>query len=391
MHMPTSFLSLLAVLPVFISAARAQIAPGELSAPSLTISDGNLNFIVHSSVSGRNYQLQYCDTLADGTWQDLGVVRSGDGSDLVISTPNIAGVARRFYRLALVEAPAAPEGFSLISAGGFQMGNSLSSSGEGYSDELPVHSVNVSEFYMAKYTVTKSVWDKVITWGASNGYTDLPSGDGKASDHPVHTVSWWAVVKWCNARSQMDNLTPCYYTDAAQTSVFKTGTSSIDNTMVRWSANGYRLPTEAEWEKAARGGMSGKRFPWGDVINHSYANYYNFNYSYESPQNHGYHPTYATGTSPYTSPVGSFEANSYGLYDIEGNVYEWCWDCYSNTYYTSSPSSDPRGAVSGPYRVVRGGSWDDYADYCRIAFRDGSLPDNGDDRLGFRPIRSCVP
>ena len=164
---------------------------------------------------------------------------------------------------------------------------------EGYSDELPQHTVYVSAFYMDRYEVTKALWDEVKTWADTNGYAFENAGSGKATNHPVHTVNWYDVVKWCNARSEKEGLTPCYTTNGV---TYKTGNDN--NVVCNWSANGYRLPTEAEWEKAARGGVADTRFPWTDYTNkisHAKANYYGNSGSYSYDLSSGYHPTYSNG------------------------------------------------------------------------------------------------
>ncbi len=275
-----------------------------------------------------------------------------------------------------------PAGFSLIPGGTFTMGVT-----SGDTDaNAPSITVTVSRFYIQQTETTKAQWDEVRTWGLSNGYTDLWEGEGKATNHPVQAESWWDVVKWCNARSEKEGLTPVYTVSGA---VMRTGeTAPTPN----WSANGYRLPTEAEWEKAARGGVSGKRFPWGtDTISHAEANYYgSLYYAYDQSPINNHHPTYAAGGEPYTSPVGSFAANGYGLYDMAGNVREWCWDWYGSDYYaTSSGTTNPRGPASGSYRVSRGGGWDDYAWAVRCAYRRASTP-GYTAPLGFRPARSAT-
>jgi len=253
---------------------------------------------------------------------------------------------------------------------------------------LPVHTVYVSAFYMDRYEVTKQLWDDVRTWGLSNGYTDLPAGSGKGPTHPVQTISWYSTVKWCNARSQRDGLVPVYYTNDGQTVIYKTGSVNVTNAQVKWSANGYRLPTEAEWEKAARGGLSGQRFPWGATITHSQANYRSStSYSYDISPTRDYHPTYAVGGFPYTSPVGSFAPNGYGLYDMAGNVWEGCWDWYGSAYYSSSPSTDPQGPPPGSSRVFRGSSWNSYADFTRVADRIYDIPGVANYYIGFRSVR----
>ena len=280
----------------------------------------------------------------------------------------------------------APEGFALIPGGEFTMGDTL-----GECEFATPHQINVSAFYMQKNLVSKAQWDEVREWGVKHDYTDLPEGKGKATDHPVQTVSWYDVVKWCNAKSEKEGLIPCYYSDAAQTTIYRTGSANLANTMVKWSANGYRLPTEAEWEKAARGGLSGKRFPWGDTITHGKANYGSTrNFIYDVSQTRNSHPVYSKGGEPFTSPVGSFAPNGYGLYDMAGNVTEWCWDGYSSSYYTSSPANDPRGAAAGP-RIRRGGGWMTYASFCRVADRSYIAPSHSVNYTGFRAVRSAVP
>jgi formylglycine-generating enzyme required for sulfatase activity len=275
----------------------------------------------------------------------------------------------------------AEDGFSYIPGGSFTMGRT---SGDTNADAPPI-TVTVGSFYLQERETTKAQWDEVRTWAVNNGYTDLAVGAGKAANHPVQTVSWWDVVKWCNARSEKEGLTPVYTVSGA---VMRTGTTEpIPN----WSANGYRLPTEAEWEKAARGGVSGKRFPWGtDTISHSNANYYGSSSpAYDLSPINNYHPSYTAGGTPYTSPVGSFGANGYGLYDMSGNVWEWCWDWYGSSYYaTSNGTTDPRGPASGTYRVYRGGSWSGSAFSAHCAYRNGSSPGNTFNYFGFRPART---
>jgi formylglycine-generating enzyme required for sulfatase activity len=310
--------------------------------------------------------------------------------DLVV--PLQAGETTKFFRYAMQgapsddgEAPAVPDGFALIPGGSFQMGDAL----DGDSD-APVVTVAVSAFYMGQYEVTKAEWDEVRTWGLSNGYTDLPSGGGKAADHPVHSINWYAMVKWCNARSEMEGRTPCYTVSG---STYRTGSS--DGVVCDWTATGYRLPTEAEWEKAARGGATGQRFPWGATISHANANYRGDGdrYSYDANPftDLRYHPDYDSGDTPYTSAVGSFAANGYGLYDMAGNVWEWCWDWYASSSY-SDGAADPRGAASGSNRVLRGGSWINDASYCRVADRIvNDYPSNSFNSVGFRVALSSVP
>lgn len=281
------------------------------------------------------------------------------------------------FRLARNSNPLPPPGFATIPAGTFTMGRT---SGDTDTAAPPVN-VHVSEFYMATHEVTWELWNEVRTWGLDHGYTDIATGGGKAADHPVQSVSWWDVVKWCNARSEKDGLTPVYTVGGE---VMRTGTTEPD---ANWNATGYRLPTEAEWEKAARGGVAGQRFPWGDTISHANANFGNDGGETYQSGTTLYHPDYNSGATPYTSPVGSFAPNGYGLYDMAGNVFEWNWDWYSVSSYTEE-ASDPRGAGSGTERVQRGGAWNDYAINCRSAIRGTNVPGYNWLASGFRLARS---
>lgn len=282
------------------------------------------------------------------------------------------------YSLRNAAEPKDLSGFVHILGGEFMMGDSHDGD-----INAPPHEVYVSNFWIAKYVTTKKLWRDVTKWAASHGYTDLAPGQGKNSIHPVQMINWYDIVKWCNARSEKEGLVPCY---AVRDAVYRVGTH--DAVVCNWNANGYRLPTEAEWEKAARGGLNGMRFPCGNTISHKDANFNNKGGESYQHGSLGFHPKFNLGDQPHTSPVGSFAANGYGLHDMAGNVIEYCWDWHSNDYYASSPFRDPRGPMTGTDRVNRGGSWFNEARYSRVADHDDRNPSAVGSSLGFRLAKS---
>jgi len=335
--------------------------------------------LVCSNLSpGSVASVQWASSLS-GPWQTnwggLGAVTVASNGLISVSVP-------MFYRvLGVANTPlTTSDGMALIPAGAFTMGDTL----DGESDAIPI-SVTVSAFYMDTNLVSYSQWQAVYSYATSHGYGFDDAGAGKAANHPVQSVDWYDVVKWSNGRSQQAGLTPVYYTDAGLTQVYTNG--DVDAVYVNWGASGYRLPTEAEWEKAARGGLSGQRFPWGDTISESQANYYGdtTDFSYDLGPN-GYNSLFDTGALPYTSPVGYFAANGYGLYDMAGNVFEWCWDWYG-TPYGQPTTTNPTGPASGSNRVLRGGYWDYDAGNARCADRSYVNPNYAYGNGGFRCVR----
>ena len=272
-----------------------------------------------------------------------------------------------------------PSGMVLIPYGGpFTMGDPFG----GLADAKMVTNVYVSPFSMDVNPVTWAQWQGVYGYATNHGYTFVHPGAGKGATHPVQTVDWYDVVKWCNARSEQAGKLPVYYTDAGLTVVYRSGEVTP---YANWSAKGYRLPTEAEWEKAARGGLAGQRFPWGNLISQTNANYNGATgiYAYDLGPN-GSNPVWVVGLPPYTSPAGSFASNGYGLYDMAGNVFQWCWDWYGMPY---AGGSDPHGMASGSLRVLRGGAWNVSAFNSQCAYRNDDYPGFASSLIGFRCVR----
>ena len=367
----TSFNANLTVLPLL------RFEPG-----SLQFRNGQFNFTLNFTLGEADgwVEIQISTNLVN--WTSLMSLANRTGmiplSDTTANSP-------RFYRAVLVPSGFQTGDMALIPAGSFTMGNCMDPS-EGDSDELPSHTVYVSAFYMDKYDVTKAFWDEVYYWAIRQGYSFNYGAAGKAANHPAQSMTWYDAVKWCNARSEMEGRVPAYYTDAGLSVRYRYGQVAPH---VNWSS-GYRLPTEAEWERAARGGANGQRFPWGNTISWGQANYESYwsgsapYCPYDLALTRGFDPAFNDGIQPYTSRVNVFAPNGYGLYDMAGNVWQWCWDWYGS--YASGSQTDPRGPALGSDRVFRGGGWAFDAYSCRTAFRYHIDPPSGYSFIGFRSV-----
>ncbi len=252
--------------------------------------------------------------------------------------------------------------------------------------EGPVHNVFTNAFFADRFEVTSALWANVLTWATAHGYS-IASGTAVGPNHPIISISWHDAVKWCNARSEKDGLAPVYYTGGGSV-VYRTGEVNITTDAdgnVKWSANGYRLPTEAEWEKAARGGLVQQDYPWGNSIANGDANSYQSGHPYSS----GNPPTTPVGYyNGSQTPTGPNRANGYGLYDMAGNVQEWCWDWYDSSFYaTSSAGNNPQGPTTGNSRIIRGGGWGNASGGLRCAYRSALGPSGSQSDLGFRCVR----
>ena len=255
------------------------------------------------------------------------------------------------------------DGFVFIAGGTFLMGSPETENWR-IEDETQ-HEVTVSGFFMDPCEVTQAEYERLM--GANPSHF-------RGESLPVENVSWLDAVRFCNARSAEAGLTPAY---------------AIDGETVTWNraANGYRLPTEAEWEYACRAGTV-TPFNTIHATSPEEANYYG-HYPYEIEENYFHDEVLETRPGRYrqtTVDVTSFEPNPWGLYNMHGNVNEWCWDLYGA--YDLTGTADPTGAETGTRRVYRGGGWNDFGKNLRSAYRAAGELNMVSFNLGIRLVRS---
>ena len=287
-----------------------------------------------------------------------------------------------------------------IKGGVFEMGDNENIQDDCY----PVHKVNVNSFYLCRYEVTV---DKFRAFDKATGYKTSAEEYGKAIDfngqkfvptegacwnnlffkqtdkEPVTQISWHDAIRYCNWLSKKDGLVPCYSIRG-------------DSVECDFDANGYRLPTEAEWEYAATSMGKKYRYSWGngqpEECERQPANLKDvssnelFNKTMDWKK---YWDNYSD-SYVFTSPVGSFAPNELGLYDMTGNVYEWCWDWYDTSYYKDSVSNNPRGPETGTERTCRGNGWNCPPDATFNQHRGNGGPDKYWLNVGFRLARTCI-
>ncbi len=249
-------------------------------------------------------------------------------------------------QITLEEGSDIPDNMIFVKGGTFLMG-----SNNDHSDEKPVHSVTVSDFYIGKYEVTQKEWKEIIDYNPSYF---------KGDNLPVDRITWYDAIKFCNAKSKKEGLTPCY-------------SGNGKYIKCNFNANGYRLPTEAEWEYAARGGQ---KTLW---------------YKYAGSNNINYVAWYRDNSGKKTHPVGTKQPNELGIYDMSGNVEELCWDWYGEHYYKKSPRYNPHGPNFGRDIVSRGGDYletNRYGD-CPVRRRNYNERDYSDCNIGFRIVKNA--
>lgn len=254
-------------------------------------------------------------------------------------------------------APPAAGEFVRVPGGSFRMGGGA----DAPAYEQPVHEVRVSSFWLARHEVQFAQYDAFCRATGRPRPSDRGWGRGR---RPVIHVSWYDALAYCNWRSREAGRTPCY--DLSDT--------ADGHVRCDWSAGGYRLPTEAEWEYAARGGAKARPSLFAGSKKAAEVGWY-------------HDPDRPMGTQP----VGRLQPNELGLHDLSGNVWEWCWDAYGEHYYHYAPAQDPRGpdAQPGQKRVVRGGSWFSPVRALRCATRAAERPDWRSSNLGFRLARNA--